>query len=306
MMKTVASITAFGLVMGVSAVAAAQQNPNCPPGSWFCADAQVPGLGGAQITIGGGTQTQLQPLPPPQQQIQVQPPPVVIQQQPLPQQPPVVVYQPAPPPVYIMRPPQPDYRTYYVRRPVLMPHSEWGLNLHLEGAYIGSGYNNSAGLGGFGAGLRYKPTPWFGVEAGADFAIGRDYNDYARNETAFTLNAMLFLNPRSRAQVYLLGGFGWSIANVNNDTGNAFGSLANCGPSGNCSDSYHYFGGQAGVGIEYRLSRNLAVNLDLRGFLRGRTDSGAANNPEFVDPGTGKTTNTSGGMLVTGGMTFYF
>jgi opacity protein-like surface antigen len=297
MMKTVASITAFSLVMGVSAVAAAQQAPTCPPGSWFCADAQVPGLGSAQIQVGGGAPTQLQQLPP----VQVQPPVVV--QQATPVAPPVVVYQPAPPPVVVMRQmaPPPDYRTYYVRRPVLMPHSEWGLNLHLEGAFIGSGYNGGAGLGGFGAGLRYKPSPWFGIEAGADFVIGRDYNDYARNETAFSLSALLFLNPRSRAQVYLLGGFGWSIANVTNDNGNNLGPLAN---NTNGSDTYHYFGGQAGLGIEYRLSRNLAVNVDARGFIRGRTDNNAT--PEFIDPTTGKTTNTSGGLLMTGGLTFYF
>jgi hypothetical protein len=298
MMKTVASITAFTLVMGASAVAAAQQTPNCPPGSWFCADAQVPGLGGAQITIGGGAQTQLQPLPPPQQQ-QV-PPPVIVQQQP--QQPPVVVYQPAPPPVMIMRPQQPDYRTYYVRRPMVLPQHEWGLNLHLEGAFIGNGYNGNAGLGGFGGALRYKATPYFGLEAGGDFVIGRDYNDYARNETAFTLSGLFFLNPRSRAQVYLIGGIGWSIANVTNDT-----YATGVQPVGfNDSVSYHYFGGQAGLGIEYRLSRNLAANIDARGFLRGRTDSNATAYPEFIDPNTGKTTNTSGGLLVTGGLTFYF
>jgi hypothetical protein len=304
MMKTVASITAFSLVMAVSAVAAAQQAPNCPPGSWFCADAQVPGLGSAQIQVGGGAPTQLQQLPPPGQ-IQVQPPPVVVQP-PIntPVQPPVVVYQPAPPPVVIVRPmmpPPPDYRTYYVRRQVVLPQHEWGLNLHLEGAFIGGGYTGGAGLGGFGAGLRYKPVPWFGVEAGADFAIGRDYNDYARNETAFTLSGLLFLNPRSRAQVYILGGFGWSIANVTNDNGNNIGPLAGT----TNSDTYHYFGGQAGLGIEYRLSRNLAVNLDARGFLRGRTDGNGAT-PEFIDPNTGKTTNTSGGVLMTGGLTFYF
>lgn len=303
MTKTVASFTAFALVMGVSAAAFAQQSPNCPPGSWFCADAQVPGLGGAQITIGGGNQTQLQPLPSPQQPVQVVPPPIVVQQQPVPQQPPVVVYQPAPPPVVILRQPAPDYRQYYVRRQVLLPQREWGLNLRLEGAFIGGRDDrNGGGLGGFGAGLRYKPTPWFGVEAGADFVIGRDYNDYARNETAFTLSGLLFLNPRSRTQVYLLGGFGWSVANVTNDT-----YATNNDPlSINNSASYHYFGGQAGIGLEYRMSRNLAVNVDMRGFIRGRTDPGAANQPEFIDSRSGQTTNTSGGLLVTGGMTFYF
>ena len=302
MTKTVASISAFALVMGVSAVAAAQQNPNCPPGSWFCAEAQVPGVGGAQITVGGGTQPQLQPLPAPQQ---VTPPPVVVQQPP-PQQPPVVVYQPAPPPVVVYQQPPPDYRAYYIRRRVpLMRQQEWGLNLRVEGAFIGSGYSGDAGLGGFGAALRYKPTPWFGLEAGADFFIGRDYNDYARNETALTVNGLLFLNPRSRAQVYLLGGFGFSIANVTNDTYRSSPNYSE--PVGfNDTVSYHYFGGQAGIGLEYRMTPHVALNVDMRGFIRGRTDQNADANPEFRDPSTGQTTNTSGGLLFTGGMTFYF
>lgn len=303
MTKTVASITAFALVMGVSAAAAAQQQqPNCPPGSWFCADAQVPGLGGAQITVGGGTTTQLQPLPAPQ----TAPPPVAVQAPPpAPVQPPVVVYQPAPPPVVVVRqPPPPEYRTYYVRRRAV-PHQEWGINLRAEGAFIGSGYSGNAGLGGFGAALRYRPSPWFALEGGVDFAIGRDYNDYARNETAFTLSGLLFLNPHSRAQVYLLGGFGWSIANVTNDTYASSRSFTEPVALGD-TVSYHYFGGQAGIGLEYRLSRNLALNTDLRGFIRGRTDSSADSNPEFRDPSTGQTSNTSGGLLVTGGVTFYF
>ncbi len=300
--KTVASITAFALVMGVSAAASAQQTPNCPPGSWFCADAQVPGLGGAQITIGGGNSA-LQPLPAPQQPVQVVPPPVVVQP-PTPQQPPVVVYQPAPPPVVVVRQPPPDYRYYYMRRPVtLIPDHEWGLNLRLDGAFMDTRAGRNGGaLGGFGAGLRYKPSPWFGVEAGADFVIGRDYNDYARNETAFTLNGLLFLNPRSRAQVYLLAGFGWSVANVTNDT---YATAVEPIAPGD-TQSYHYFGGQAGIGLEYRMTRNLALNVDLRGFIRGRTDNNAGAQPEFIDPQTQNTTNTSGGLLMTGGLTFYF
>ncbi len=48
------------------------------------------------------------------------------------------------------------------------------------------------------------------------------------------------------------------------------------------------------------------MNLDVRGFLRTRTDSAAASQPEFTNPQTGQTTNTSDGCLVTAGMTFYF
>ena len=60
-----------------------------------------------------------------------------------------------------------------------------------------------------------------------------------------------------------------------------------------------------GAGVEFRASRTVAFNIDVRGFIRGRTDGDAATQPEFTD-GQGRTTNTSGGALVTAGMTFYF
>ena len=94
-------------------------------------------------------------------------------------------------------------------------------------------------------------------------------------------------------QLYFLAGFGWSGATV---TDNATGDQAN----------YSYFGGQAGGGLEFRLGRHFALNADVRGFIRGRTDAGAQMAPEYVDPQTGRTTNTSGGGIITGGMTFYF
>ncbi len=294
--KKILSLSVFAITFGVAAVASAQQpTPNCPPGSWFCADAQV--QGSASVNVGGGQQ--LQPLPPPPPAPPAQPP-VVITDAPPAQPPPVVVYQPAPPPVVYVHP-RTEYTGRIVRRRTVLPYAphEWGFNLRLDGALFGGGYNNNAGMGGIGGGLRYKFTPYIGVEGGVDFVIGRDYNDYARNESAFTVNALLFLNPKNRAQVYLLGGIGWSLAHVTNDT---YYDEANY----NQTQDYAYFGGQFGVGLEYRASRAFAVNFDLRGFVRGRTDPGSGNNPEFTDPSTGQTTNTSGGALATVGMTFYF
>ena len=290
--KNLLTVSAFALTLGVSSLAAAQ---TCPPGSWFCADAQV--QGSATVNVGGG----LQPLPPP-----VAGPPVIVVQPgapppyggPPPLPPPVVIYQPAPPPVVMVQPRPAEYRPVYVRR-YSMPYAqhEWGLNLRLDMAALSSGRNGGGGMGGIGAGLRYKVSPYFGVEGGADFVFGTDYSGYSRNETAFTVNGLLFLNPKSRTQVYLLGGLGWSVAHVSLDSQYNTQSF---------DDTYHYFGGTFGVGFEYRASRAIAFNLDLRGFVRGRTDDAAKNSPEFRDPGTGKTTNTSGGALMTAGMTFYF
>jgi hypothetical protein len=158
---------------------------------------------------------------------------------------------------------------------------------------FGGGVAGNAGMGGAGFGLRYKPVPAFGIESNLDFLGGTDYNGFRRNENAITFNALVFLNPRSRAQVYLLAGFGFSNAHVNDS-------------SQGVSYDYSYFGGQAGIGLELRLSRHFALNSDLRGFIRGRTDDGANAHPEFYDPSTGQTTNTSAGVLLTAGATFYF
>jgi hypothetical protein len=171
---------------------------------------------------------------------------------------------------------------------------------------IGSGSQGNAGLGGAGAGLRFKPVRGFGIEADLDFAGGdHDYQGNKRSEAAFTLSGLWFLNPRSHAQLYVLAGFGWSGAHVTCD-----------GCATPVDNHYDYFGGQLGAGLELRLTRVLAFNFDIRGFMRGRTDELARSQPEFEQPAgcsanpganaTCKTTNTSGGGLLTGGMTLYF
>jgi hypothetical protein len=61
-----------------------------------------------------------------------------------------------------------------------------------------------------------------------------------------------------------------------------------------------------GLGLEFRIGRKTALNFDVLGFIRGRTDSRAEYEYEFVDPETGRGTNTSGGGLFRGGITFYW
>jgi len=147
-------------------------------------------------------------------------------------------------------------------------------------------------MGGGGLGLRLRANPYFGIETDVDFVGGQDYQGDNRTETAVTFNGLLFLNPRSRVQIYLLAGFGWSGAHVTSNS-SAF------------DQRYGYFGGQLGAGLEFRVSRNFALDVDLRGFMRGRTDQLAQAQPEFTSA-DGRVTNTSGGGLFTGGMTIYF
>lgn len=260
--------------IAVTAASAQADESKCPPGSWFCAETEI------KIGVPGEQPPPAATTPPP-----AQPPPPVVVYTPAPA--PQPVYQ-APPPAYYPPPPPPP------RRPV----SEVGLNLHLVGAAYGGNdtYHGDTGAGGVGAALRFRPTPRFALELGLDAISGRDANGYKRSEVPLSVLGLLYLNPRSRVQVYLLGGFGFSSAHVdvqNNQTNYTH------------SENYSYFGGIFGGGLEFRVGRKVALNFDVRGFIRGRTDDAAAQNPEFT-AADGRTTNTSGGALFTGGLTFYF
>jgi hypothetical protein len=313
MPKSLFSSTTLTLVLALAGPAAAQSAPqgdgSCPPGSWFCVEA--PQLRAAPA---GQPVQPLEVLPPPdadtapEQEPEPTPaPPPVVKRSPPRRLPPVIVYEPRPPPIVFERPgAPPPYEYLRPRRQPLSPPHEWGLNVHFEGAMIGNGSQGNAGLGGLGAGLRFKPTRSFGIEGDLDFAGGNhDYQGNKRSETALTLNALLFLNPRSHAQIYLLAGVGWSGAHVTCD---------DCATQ--VDNHYDYFGAQGGAGLELRLTRVLAFNLDIRGFVRERTDALAQTQPEFDQPagcssnpsaaGPCRTTNSSGGALLTGGMTLYF
>ncbi len=298
-MKLVVSSSVLAFVLAIPGVAAAQSAPggsSCPPGSWFCAEPPDAKAAPAGKPVG------LDPLPEPSDEPPAQAPrrapTVTYQPAPSSGPPPVVVYQP-PPPVMGARPEAPppyEYEPPPPHRP-LTPPQEWGVNLHLEGAMLGSGTRNDAGMGGLGAGLRFKPSRHFGLETTLDFVGGHGYAGDLRNETALSFNGLIFLNPQDRFQVYLLGGFGWAWAHSRNDPSD---------PTQSAFDAnYAYFGGQAGVGLELRVTRVLAFNVDFRGFIRSRTDALAQTQPEFTST-TGQQTNTSGGGLLTAGMTLYF
>lgn len=317
-----AAITA-GLI--APSAAYAQSPPtSCPPGSWFCAeppDAQS-APAGSPVQPAPPVQPLSQlpnpdhgaaPAPPaapsvPQAGSRPPPPPPPTQSgapygQPPP--PPPLEYQ-LPPGADFGRPGAPPPYAYpylsqyepFVPPPPPLPFREWGINAHVAGAAIGRGLSGNTGMAGGGVGLRFKPTPRFGFEADVDLYGGTDYQGDARNETAFSVNALFYVNPRSRAQAYFVAGVGGSTAHVS------------CDPAAGCSGGafdaqYNYFGGQVGVGFEFRLGRVVALNADVRGFVRTRTDSLAQHQPEFVSA-LGGSTNTSGGGLFTAGMTFYF
>ncbi len=268
-------LAALAVFTASPSAARADDGKECPPGSWFCGDASPPATGANKElqplpASGGATETKPAPAPPP-----------------------VVVYQP-PPSTVIVPPHEAPPPYYYVPRQPPRKQ-EWGLNLHVGGLVLGKGRDDNAGMALVGLGLRFRPLPALALEVDLDVAGGRDYNGFRRRETALGFNGLLFLNPRDRAQVYFLAGFGWAGATAIDDR------------SGYDLAEYHYgyFGGTAGIGLEFRLSKLVALNFDVRGFVRGRVDERKRDYPEFVST-DGRTSNTSGGGLLQGGLTFYW
>ncbi len=285
-----ALVLAFPVVASAQPAPAAGRGRPCPQGSWFCTppahdDGAPP-----------GQPAKLPPLPDPEApDDDLEAYAAELERAP-PRPPPAAV---APSPAATTSPaacsPCPTAAS---------PHEpaggrEWGVNVHLEGATLGRGAAPGAAMAGGGMGLRFKPDGQIGLEGDLDAFSGRGYAGDVRQETALAFNALFFLNPESLAQVYLLSGFGWAWAS--SETVND----ANGPPAPQASStSYSYFGGQAGVGVELRSSKLIALNVDLRGFVRSRTDALASSRPEFTNA-QGQTTNTSAGGLLTGGLTFY-
>lgn len=289
------AVLAVGVAFATTASAQQSGGSNCPPGSWFCESSPSAPAAGAS----GAANGQLQALPPPDAKPATAPAGAPANAAPAPassapgQAPPVVIYQPGPPVVVVKDKPAPY--PYKPRDADARPRREWGLNLHLAGAMMGSGKSNDASMGGLGLGLRFRPHPVVAIEPSIDFYGGRDYNGFKRGETAFTINTLLFATPHAKVvQLYFPIGFGWSGARVRDDRTGPYERDYN----------YGYFGMSAGIGLEFRVARHFAINTDLKGFIRGRTDDAARTNPEFVDGN--RSTNQSGGGLFTLGMTFYF
>lgn len=195
-------------------------------------------------------------------------------------------------------PEEPAYPPPQSRRRV--ERRKWGFDLHVLSSLIaGQDAHPDAGLVGIGFGLRYRPLRHFALDGSLELAFGDDYNGDERTESALLANALGFLNPRDRLQIYLLAGLGLGSAEVTRR------SASNV-PLERGDENYTYFGMQAGVGVEARLTARVALRFDVLGFVRGRTDDDRRSDPEFIDPDTNRVTNTSGGALFRGGALFYF
>jgi hypothetical protein len=199
---------------------------------------------------------------------------------------------PPPPP-----PPPPPARKRKWKR-----HRPWGMNLRLEGLLLprASSEVDNAGMGGLGLSLKYRPLPIFAVDVGADFLGGVDANGLDRQELPFSASAFFYPNPYDLVQFYAFGGLNWSFARV-------FADRAEPNLAGGDEDDYTYFGGHLGVGLEFRVSQLVGIDLDGLVLVRTRIDSDDGGRfPEFFNPRTREGSNSSAAGTLRLGVTFWW
>jgi hypothetical protein len=189
------------------------------------------------------------------------------------------------------------------RRAHFNRHRRWGMNLRVDGVLLPQyrdDVDNDSGMAGLGLSLRYRPTPMFALDFAGDFLGGIDANGLERQEVPLALSAMLYANPRNVVQFYLFGGINWSFARV-------FSEEVQANLAEGTSDEYTYFGGHAGLGLEFRVSKLVGINVDGLAFIRTRTDDdGDGAYPEFYNPETQEASNSSAGGLLRAGVTFWW
>lgn len=168
--------------------------------------------------------------------------------------------------------------------------SPWALAMRLQGVMLDGRRGSDARLGGIGASGRYTLNPVVTLDLGLDSIVGRDYNGFDRSELSLSFSSLFFLNQHPVIRTYVLVGLNTSMARVEVYRDD---------------QTWGYFGGQAGLGLDIALDSRVSLNVDVVGFMRGRTDSRAAREPEFTDS-RGRVTNTSGGGLLRGGVVFRF
>jgi hypothetical protein len=307
-------VPASFLIALVPASAALAQNKDCPPGSWFCEDAQVTPPPETDDQPDDSTATTPQDAPAPKKHHKKQQPAQAPSQQPAPggatqvqtsggveiqAQGPVVIYTQNGQQVVTNGPAAPAAPAAPAK-PVAKKkpwREHFGLNLRAEGAGFASANGDTVGMGGLGLSFRWRPAPAFALDVGLDVMGGNDYYSQQRIESALSLTGILFFNPKSIFQIYALGGFHVSHAEIGGSTWN------NTFDYYDPSTSRDYIGIHGGLGFELRVAKHLGLDLDGVALLRTGLGNGS---PEFVNTATGETSDTSGAGMARAGVTFWW
>jgi len=167
------------------------------------------------------------------------------------------------------------------------------VGVSLEGYHSGTQLASGAGVNGGYLGMHGRLGRRVALGFGIDQGYGDDSSGYKRYDIAWNLPKLyVYLNPKSKTQFYVTTGLDMRVSHFEDGVDK---SIPTGTPWG-----FFYFGTFVGGGIEHRLDKTMALRLETRWFMRGRTDNRTA-----LDPTFSKDTSGQHGGVVTIGFTFF-
>lgn len=172
---------------------------------------------------------------------------------------------------------------------------ELGINLEVGRSASNMAFGNgmTSGYLGMHGRLGRRIALGFGIEQG----YGGDPSGYRRYDIAWNLPKLyMYLNPRSRTQLYVTTGMDMRVSH--------FEDGPNKQVPGGTPWGFMYMGTFLGGGIEHRMDKTMALRLEARWFVRGRT-SGKQPNDAPLDPTFNDSTRGAQGAVVSVGLVFF-
>ncbi|MCA9670873.1 MAG: hypothetical protein KC503_34990 [Myxococcales bacterium] len=156
-----------------------------------------------------------------------------------------------------------EYKPRVRYRHIRLTPPRWSMGLHLTGLTANHKVGDEAvALGGIGGHLRFRGYRW-GAELAVD-VLGRDFADggVTRISVPIQASALLYLIPRGRFNLFMLGGIRVVPTHIRYDLSNL-----------KTEQNFTQFGMQGGIGAELLLSRWFALTADIRAFGVVRNDN---------------------------------
>lgn len=163
-----------------------------------------------------------------------------------------------------------------------------------SGSTIGFGSGTTAGYLGMHGRFGRRVALGFGIEQG----YGTDPSGWKRYDIAWNLPKLyMYLNPKSRTQLYVTTGMDMRVSHFDDGPNKPLPE--------NTPWGFMYMGTFLGGGVEHRMDKTMALRLEARWFVRGRTTGRANPKDAPLDPGFNQATKGAQGAVVSLGLVFF-
>ena len=154
---------------------------------------------------------------------------------------------------------------------------------------------SGSGMTGLNLAFHGRVSKRIALDMGLEQAYG-SFAGYKRYDIGWSLpKLMVYLNYKSRTQVYSTLSFDMRVSHY--ETGDV--AVPEVSPWG-----HFYLGTSAGLGVEHRMDKSTALRVEVKGYMRGRTE-GAGLALARVAPTFAQDIKGDRGVAVSVGMLFF-